>query len=352
MYFITSIKLGFIIIFIAISAPTFAQNCGDVITSDVLLRSNLQCDDGYFIFDVQADNVTIDLNGYTLSGSPSITGILNQGYSNMTVKNGTIKGIGFGVIVSQSDTLRVDNMTFYETGNGVNFSKTDGAIISNNKFIRQSGVSVNLINNDVNYSTNNNRIENNEFYETTLGVRICGANADSNIVTNNLFWRSKSYAVQVETANRNVITNNRILESVLTPIRLTSASYNRISDNTLIGYTRDNGLTTPSGVLIFANSSEKCAGGGLISSVGNSITRNRISDFSIAVEVGTGYYPIHRFFNLPSPYIRRNYLSLNSIIDNEIGIHFMVDAHQNSAPNNNYRGTALQVKNNGIGNTY
>ena len=86
---LTFLKLVLIFLYMT-PLSSIAQNCGDVITRDVRLTSDLHCKFGYYILDVQADDVTIDLNGHTLSAGSSITAIQNSGYKNMAVKNGTI----------------------------------------------------------------------------------------------------------------------------------------------------------------------------------------------------------------------------------------------------------------------
>ena len=261
------------------------------------------------------------------------------------------KDAELGVIANGSSGSTIENVTFFETGSGVNISQSDEVVIKNNKFIRQTDVAVNVINNQIDTQTNRNQIDNNEFYETTLGVRICGANADYNTVSNNLFWKSKSWAINIATANNNVISNNRILESIRTPIRLISASHNRVIGNTLIGRPLDPVFTQPNGITLSLDSNDKCSGNGLVVSEENSIEANYISDFSIAIDVGSGITIspyLQKFWGLEQPYVGRNLVNGNRLIDNDLGIQFKIDAHQN----NDYQGTQKQVENNGIGNTF
>jgi len=49
---------------------------------------------------VAADDVTIDLNGYTLTGDPSTTGIVSIGPTDITAKNGRLTGWGTSVSLS------------------------------------------------------------------------------------------------------------------------------------------------------------------------------------------------------------------------------------------------------------
>ena len=68
-----------------------ALSCGDTLTSDTTLTANLACSGTALV--VGADGITIDLNGYTISGDGTGLGIDNTGgYDNVTIKNGTITG--------------------------------------------------------------------------------------------------------------------------------------------------------------------------------------------------------------------------------------------------------------------
>jgi len=53
-----------------------------------------------------------------------------------------------------------------------------------------------------------------------------------------------------------------------------------------------------------------------------------------------------------SPDSSRVVFTVNRLIDNKLGIHFKVDAHENNAKNINYLGTQKRVENSGIANTF
>jgi parallel beta-helix repeat protein len=68
------------------------------------LAGNITGAGGVHCIEVSSDDVTIDLNGMTITGSPTSTGgIFGEGVRvNLVVRNGTIKGIGAGSGVSFS----------------------------------------------------------------------------------------------------------------------------------------------------------------------------------------------------------------------------------------------------------
>jgi parallel beta-helix repeat protein len=74
--------------------------CGDRITRDVRLDADLLNCSGNGLA-VGADGVTIDLGGHTVDGTGRGTGILNgywgNGYRDVTVRNGTVRGFRTGL---------------------------------------------------------------------------------------------------------------------------------------------------------------------------------------------------------------------------------------------------------------
>ena len=73
-----------------------ALSCGDTITIDTTLDSNLTCSGTALI--IGDDGITLDLNEYTLSGGSTGYGVDNTGgYLDVTIKDGAIVGFEHGV---------------------------------------------------------------------------------------------------------------------------------------------------------------------------------------------------------------------------------------------------------------
>ncbi len=53
---------------------------------------------------VGADNITIDLMGHTIDGVGLGAGIRNDGYDSVTIRNGTVSGFDFGVMLNVGTT--------------------------------------------------------------------------------------------------------------------------------------------------------------------------------------------------------------------------------------------------------
>lgn len=135
-------------------------SCGSIITKSCTLNSDLLCDyaDGIII---GADNITIDGNGYTLdggiiddcSGTVPICGILNEGHSNVIIKNLEIKNFCIGINFEKGESentvnnCTIDHCEIHDIGNEINGDNSQGirwyyvsdSVISNSKIYNVSG---------------------------------------------------------------------------------------------------------------------------------------------------------------------------------------------------------------------
>jgi parallel beta-helix repeat protein len=143
-------------------------------------------EDGALI--VGADNVTIDLNGAVLDGGGfQGYGIRNDGHSNVTIKNGTIRGYRAGILVENATANRIERNTLSDNrnrparndvgdfldvwlewtamlvadqiGDGVILRATDHTLVDGNTMTgQQSGIG--LFDSDSNTITNNDASDN------------------------------------------------------------------------------------------------------------------------------------------------------------------------------------------------
>lgn len=314
-----------------------ALACGDAVTTDITLTENLDCTSGYRALEVFANNVTIDLNGYTISGSSSLAGIYIVGYKNVTVKNGSIKDFWVGVNSGDTIGLSVNNMTFYEVGAGVIISQGNDANIYDNDFIRTSSHGVSIANRNAKTTANGNVVNNNEFYQAQFGIAICGDQADGNTITNNLLWKTKDFAINLNSSDKNVVRNNRVLESGSTALRLNNSSYNQIESNSF----REG---DHNGVSIHAKAGDACLLGGDTVSYKNLVHGNHAIGFNIGVNLGLGVSKNANVFE--------NTVTANKLYDNNLGIFFNRDAHNNNGAGNAYQGTIVDIDDDGLGNLY
>jgi hypothetical protein len=86
--------------------------CGETITANTTLTADLACPSGTgTAIKIDAAGITLDLGGYTLSGDPYEVGVMVNGFSGITIKNGTITGFNDGIFLIDSDNTLVEHLT-------------------------------------------------------------------------------------------------------------------------------------------------------------------------------------------------------------------------------------------------
>jgi parallel beta-helix repeat protein len=86
--------------------------CGQVITGDVTLESDLHCSgDGLAGLVIGADGVTLDLGGHTLFDDIASRGIDNSGgYDRVTIRNGAVSAGAVGIELRDASRNRLVNL--------------------------------------------------------------------------------------------------------------------------------------------------------------------------------------------------------------------------------------------------
>src|SRR5215208_636780 len=145
-----------------------SPSCGQVITQNVILTSNLNCaeTDGLI---VNAGNIVVDLNGHTISGpdvdsdtkTSSKVGIMIPNVNNVVVQDGTIEGFQAGVLMTGSQNVEVKGIV--AKNNQIGLFSTGSSIINAHLSI--------IMNNQIGiagHSTQQSTIENNILFQNTL----------------------------------------------------------------------------------------------------------------------------------------------------------------------------------------
>jgi len=333
------LKQILVLVALSSSAQAYAVSCGDYITRDITLKANLNCSvsTGYNAINVVANNITIDLNGFTLSGDSGLAGIAIYEHENLTVKNGIVIGFWAGVNATRSNKLTINNVNFQNVGVGITSQGSNNAVIRDNKFIQTRSRAISLSASFKGYSTNHNTISNNEFFRANSAITICGGTAQYNKIINNLIWKSADHGIHLNNSSWNQIRGNHILESGdHTAIRLHNASYNEIGDNTLMeGGHAGLSILTGSGT---------CFNTGENRSLKNQIIGNRFWNFPKLVTLGLG---------VGSPRnVEGNRLAANRLSNADIGIFFNTDTRDNTAEHNVLTEVAQEIEDFGVNNSY
>ncbi|MFN2503551.1 MAG: right-handed parallel beta-helix repeat-containing protein, partial [Acidimicrobiales bacterium] len=100
---------------VAIPAEAAILGCGDIVVRNTTLENDVgPCGVGLVI---GADNITLDLNGYSITGLPRTddgAGIYLLRRTNVTVKNGTVRNFDGGVVLDGGTQNTVRNMDVHD----------------------------------------------------------------------------------------------------------------------------------------------------------------------------------------------------------------------------------------------
>ncbi|MBX3055537.1 MAG: right-handed parallel beta-helix repeat-containing protein [Anaerolineae bacterium] len=233
-------------------------SCGQVVTQSILLTDDvIGClEDGLII---GAEGITIDLNGYTLSGTGLGAGILNDGFNYVTVRNGTIHGFSYGVLLNPGTAFNIIEETFISINleSGILLQDADdglnGNIIRHNELVG-NGAGLELID-----SAGSTLLGNLVAANMDFGLHMLAS--DHNHLEDNFIVGSSDVAAILEGSSYNTLLNNTIADNPDGGLELADDSnYNRIEGN----YIAESG---DSGVIVSL-------------SVGNEIVGNTIREMN------------------------------------------------------------------------
>src|SRR5215217_4883306 len=110
--------------FVLGTAPAAASHvdCGDVITQDTTLDSDLACPGDGLV--VSADGVTLDLGGHTITGSGALLGAgvtirADLTLTDVTIRRGTIRGFDSAVLVENGAGVVVRHLSVTNNVTGI-----------------------------------------------------------------------------------------------------------------------------------------------------------------------------------------------------------------------------------------
>jgi len=191
-----------------------SPSCGQVITQNVVLTSNLNCADSDGLI-VGASDIVIDLNGHTVSGpdvdsqekTSSKVGVMIPNMNNVVVQDGTIQGFQAGILMTGSQNVEIKGIVSKD--NQIGAFSTGASIVNAHLSI--------LMNNQIGFaghSTQQATIENNILYQNTLaGITL--VNSDNGVLTLNSITESgNGLYVDNQSNNNNVNFNNVLLNTI------------------------------------------------------------------------------------------------------------------------------------------
>ncbi len=219
-----------------------------------------------------AGPVTLDLGGFTVSGSGATNGVLATGIANVTVRNGTLKGFGRDIYATGTGTVidgvrgvtgSVNGFTLGDngtvqnslvsghTGGGITAGKN--AVIVNNILTANTGTMINVSDGSL---VKSNTVTHNGGSSVAAVQVTANCKVVDNIISNSSFGVSA-------TGVQNLISGNTISACVegITVGANTVITGNNSSNNT------DNGIEAGTDCLISGNNTSNNTGVGITSDV-------------------------------------------------------------------------------------
>lgn len=236
--------------------------CGDVVTFEVSLNSDVGPCPGVGLI-IGADNVTLDLNGHSVTGNPQARadrgaeaqdapGIVFRGVSGSAVRNGTVRDFDAGIVIRGGSGNDVSNVTVRDNINyriltGVN-ADPGGPSITDDPPPCDFGDGIAVFNSSGNQIRDSRVMNNGPFSGISLVE-----NSDANLVSRNFIARNNVVNVVREGARENLgertvcgtateqgpMTRGRELQDSGVRIEGPGADDNRVQRNEI----RESGLT-------------------------------------------------------------------------------------------------------------
>ena len=268
--------------------------------------ANLNVEGGHYVFtqdigpcagngvNITANNVTLNLNGFTITGSGVSIGINVTG-SSAHISGGTVSTFERGILINGGSQNHVHDMTVTRNrGGGIELLMSDNNHIHDNT-VTSNNFGIDLNSSDHNHLDGNriashffsgvqlhdshyNRFSSNESQNTISGAGFELIESDNNVFTSNNassndgsgFWvrRSANNSIQdnaansnffagieLSASNENTVKGNSANRNRLTGIFLGSADNNTIKNNTAIGNFFEDGiaLANSSGNVVKSN---------------------------------------------------------------------------------------------------
>lgn len=178
-------------------------SCGDLITEDTKLDSDLSCDIAEPRLTIAADGVTLDLGGHSISVYGGV-GVLNDGHDGVTIRDGSIGGVfGTPILIRHADGNRLERLSAGGGGlPGLVLDDSDENRVARSSFGAEFG-GVTLTN-----GSDRNVIERNRL-APGLGPGISVSDSDNNLIRRNLFNTGLSAALDIRGGSDNTtVTRN------------------------------------------------------------------------------------------------------------------------------------------------
>jgi parallel beta-helix repeat protein len=302
-----SVLLGLVGVGTTEVAGAVVLGCGDIVTQNTVLTADVgPCQLG---IDIQADNITLDLNGHRIFGTPNRgdgAGVNLFRRTGVTVRNGTISNFDAGVIIEGGSANTLTALTLRDNHGGGGNRAGDGVAIessTNNQVINNtirnngpfSGVGLySLIDSDHPRQTSGvssgNLIQNNEIADNNIprpggapsstdndGIRVENNSTGNSFIANRVTGSGLDGIALFRGSANNVVRNNTVQRNGFfrTAVRrgngiiMFNEANNTVVEGNIVTGNADNGIVVQGPLGAIAGSTNNRIVGN--QSVGNSV---------------------------------------------------------------------------------
>ena len=170
-------------------ATALDLTCGTVVTTSIVLTGDLGPCPGDALV-AGADDITIDLGGYTISGSGEGAGVRVAQRTGVTVTNGTIEGFHTGVVLDESTASTVTKLLLQDNVRGVNLAGADGNRVEKNTILRSGLDAIRL------GLSADNVISKNVLSDNVFGIGVADGST-GNLVEKNVLRTTRGFGIAV-----------------------------------------------------------------------------------------------------------------------------------------------------------
>lgn len=229
-------------------------------------QSNRTCyltEDLTFGIQIDSDNITLDGQGYIITGTGVGYGVYLEKRTGVIIKNLEVKRFSTGIsLVRSSNNTLIDNTVSWNTPNGIELFESHGNTINGNLAENNNGHGISLDKSFGNTITGNTTLLN-----EASGVQIDDESSNNTVIGNTV---SSKYGITLSgSSTNNTVTNNTVIQNTYVGIGLSFSA-----NNNIISYNR-----------VYNNLSGERTAGILISysSYNNQIYNNNLSENSIGI---------------------------------------------------------------------
>ncbi len=195
------------------------QNSTIPITEDFTLCNDITYTGGGVFFDIKADNVELNLNGFRITGQTGMA-IQAVGRRNICIKNGNLSGFQQGVYITNCTNVTISNMGITQPiHEGIYISQrtSEFSIIDCTFGLQKTGESIYVFESDYGI------ISNNVLHENNYGISLI--QADNCTIMRNIL-KYNNVGISLNTAHNNSIFNNDFVQSTTNHTELIGSPIN------------------------------------------------------------------------------------------------------------------------------